>query len=440
MSPVGAGRATLPTDVRRIESPERYHQYVNEHAATLRSGDLLITPYAFPLADHVVQASEQGELFFVPYFADQLLEFLECVILYDRLVVGSCHVESEHAQEVLRGAVFERWAPGRVISEHYPVAQLADPLYDRLTTAGILAEELIRLPVAARDLFDRQLASSAVLRQGVNDLEERLRTEEQDPELRSELAALIAWTDVGRPLYLAEAARVAGVSHHLAWWEAARVEAVEKDEGQIFKSIVSRLADRLANAARAELQRIESLGGRTPFPETPIAWEVISNASTAESLIDVALQLRDEYSAFRRHTQQLEAELRSDDITTAKKVKIVASLDRVVEELWPSERRGLRREFIDAVSIVAALPTALPSNIPSFAGTIGSIISQPIDVLLRAFRRRRYRVMFRSKRRFMRGKGSVAQFAKVFRLPPDIVQTGIDRELERHRRHATHPM
>lgn len=403
----------------------------------LRPGDLLLTQHAFPLADYIVQASEQRELFFFPYFVEQLLQFLECVVLYDRLVIGTCQVESEHAEKVLRGDVFERWAPGQIISEHYPVAQLGDLTYDRLKTTGILAEELVRLPIASRDLFDRQFASSIVLREKVDDLEERLRTEERDPELRHELAVLLAWADVGRPLYLAEAARTAGVSHHLAWWEADQIATVEKNERQIFKSVVSRLADRLADGARAEFQRIESLGGRTLFPETPVAWEIISNASSAENLLDVALQLRDEYRAFRRHVQTLESELRSDDITAGKKVKIVADLDRVVADMWPSERRGLRREFIDAVSIAAALPAQLPSSIPSVAGTIRSLLSQPVDLLLRAFRNRRYRVMFRAKRRLLKGKHSVPQLAKVFGLPSSIVQAGFDRELERRREHAS---
>lgn len=392
----------------------------------LRSGDLLITPHAFPMANHIVQASRQREIFFYPAHLEQLLQFLECVVLYERVIVGTCQVESPLVERVLSSDIVERMSPGRVISEHYPVADLLDSSYDKLKEAGILIEQLVRLPATSRDVFEKQVATSGTLRRRITDCDDGLRSEESDPELRRELAVLIEWDWAGRPFYLAEVARAAGIPHHLAWWEVDNVAAVESEERSVITSIAGRLSSRLTEGARTELQRIRSLGGRTVFPETPIAWEILACATTAEDLVEAALQLRSEYSAFRRHIQEVEVELRSDDVTTAKKIRVVAEIERVVEQLWPVERRGLRREVSDSLSFVAALPTNIPTTLSSITGTALGLLSQPIDMLLRVLRHRRYRLLFRSKRRFLRRKGDVDRVAHIFGLPRDVVQTGID--------------
>jgi len=151
------------------------------------------------------------------------------------------------------------------------------------------------------------------------------------------------------------------------------------------------------------------------FPETPIAAQLLSQASSPEDLLQVALQMRDEYSSLRRSMCDLESQLCGDDITLEKKTKICRQLHAMAQELRKDPEGALRRETVDLTGLVAAIPAAgEPLSLATTSNAVGKLMSLPVDVLLRAIRRRRIRIMFKTKKSFLRLRSSCSMLASLF--------------------------
>ena len=140
------------------------------------------------------------------------------------------------------------------------------------------------------------------------------------------------------------------------------------------------------------------------------------------------MQLRQEYAPFRKYMQKLDAELRSDDSSVARHVRIVEEIEAVTNDLLPAQRKGLRRSVIDSVSFVAGLPAIVPGSIPAAASLANTIMSRPIDALIAGMRRRRYRVLFRAKRTFLRSKRATKKLASLFDVNEEILRRGLSGE------------
>src|SRR5207237_139099 len=100
----------------------------------------------------------------------------------------------------------------------------------QLEAAGVLTYAFVDLPeISAREHFDRQVDLSSVLRRRVKALHAHLSDREY--------AFVLAWITIGRPLYVAEAARRAGVAYHVERDAARQIAHVEQDDRRQFASI-----------------------------------------------------------------------------------------------------------------------------------------------------------------------------------------------------------
>ena len=139
----------------------------------------------------------------------------------------------------------------------------------------------------------------------------------------------------------------------------------------------------------------------------------------------MTLQLRAHYASVRERLTELDAELRSDDVPLKRKLQILAEVDAVGRSVWPEQPSGLRRNIVETATLAAALPMAQPTNMASAASIVGTILSKPIDLFIAAVRRRRYRVLFKASRAFLRSKPSVNKLASLFGVPPKIINDGL---------------
>lgn len=389
---------------------------------------LLQTPMALPLADHVIGHAPSGGLVFQPFHLQQLLQFLESVVWYERVIVPTCEIDSPFSEKISGGDVFARFAPGAMIVRYAPAGDYWEPLLRELAASGVVSGEVLSLvDVDPRDLFRKQVDSSHVLLRDVREIESAIQSEERDPELRSETAFLIAWAQVGRPLYLAEVARRAGAQCRFFHAESAWVSRVESAERKVLRGLVSQFAGSLNAGVAAEISRIESLGGRTSFPPTPIAWQILSSASSPQNLASVTLQVRDRYKHVRKYIRQLESELKSDEITLKRKLQIADEIGDALRNLAPGERTGFPRILMETASFVGSLPMAAPESISAGAKVIGDITGW-LTKLPTMMRRRRYRVLFASKKRFLNARGSISVISKLFNVPETAVREGFGRE------------
>ncbi|MGK2886593.1 MAG: hypothetical protein ACSLE8_17770 [Rhodococcus sp. (in: high G+C Gram-positive bacteria)] len=414
------------------------HEYpqltrVDDSNDRLRAGDLIITPEAaVPFADSILEDAGEDGLQFIPYHFTTLLQFLECVVLYERLIIGVCPIystiptttaeERAHLEQLLG-----RWCLG-VIHRHPAALDLATPITDQLRQAGVLSNRLLDLPdLPARTHFEQHVRHSPTLQESTRDLYDRMRQEKYDPAFHQELATLAAWCDNGRPLYAAEAARRANIPFHAGPIEARGLKHLEQEEQQTFTTVVEQLKDRLNEGAQQELQRIAAFGGTTMYPPTPIAWEIMKNATTIDDLTTSALHLRDKYKNVRRTMQDLDTDLRSDEITTERKTKIVKELDRLVQDLWPTQEHGFRRDLIETAALIAAVPLAAPSTPQGALALVGEILGKPTEFVFALLRRHKYRVLFNAQREFLNGKNSVAKIATLLDVDRSVVSVGLNK-------------
>jgi hypothetical protein len=391
-------------------------------------GDLVIVADAFSPSDAIIERGDK-KLEFQPHRLADILRFLECIVLYDRIVVGSCSFKTPLSRQ---GPV-ESWFRMYKIVSISPTRDYEDRMPTQLQTAGVLSYCTVDLPdISAREHFDQNLAHSSLIRRLIKKVQKYLT--------EREYAVLTTWITLGRPLYVAEAARRANVPYLVERDPANRIARFEIAERRQYLSVVEQLRESIGRAAQRELDRIAALTGRTPFPPTPIAMQILSMVDRGEDLCAAALQLRQDYQSFRRHMIELDCEMHSDHVTLRRKLRILNEMQAITDDLWPAQMRGRRREFVDAASVIAGLPTAVPTGPVSVASLVNTILTKPIDVFISAVRRRRYRMLFRANRTFLRSKGMTDRLAKIFGVNRRVIADGLARRLDDTSRdpHPTH--
>lgn len=387
-------------------------------------GDLLITDDAFPSIDTILDTNKRKQLRFSASAMTDYLRLLESVVLYERIVVADCQIQSNMAEAVEQSRAWHLWT-GRISSRGK--LRIHDGVQAALASEGVLVKQPVSIPGSStRQLFERQFSISPILRRLVKTRVHEMRNDEPDPKLREEVAFLSVWTEIGEPLYVSEAALQSRVPFLLAPWEVHRVQPIETFERRVHADVIASLRDRFAGGASAELEKIAAIGGRTIYPSSPIAWQIVSASTSVEDLCTVALQLRREYASLRQRLIEIDTELQAEGVSVARKARIARELDALTEALWPSARRTLRKETIEVASVIGALPLSTTAPITTFAKIVGALASKPVDTLLEIVSRRRYRVLFRAKREFLKGAFWSQKLADILNVDSAIVVRGCD--------------
>jgi len=381
-----------------------------------RPGDLLIAD-PVPSIDRLLEF-EHGVLQYRPERMDGYLNFLEAIVLYERVIVGACGIETDLSVSEWPLIYQVTFKPG---------LHLRARVERQLRESGLLVVNDVTLPdFSAREYFFRHIKPS-LLPEGIIGLQKHLEDSGTHAAKAREIAFVSMFKMTGGALYIAEVARRIGAPYHWNDADGLALAPLERHEGTLFASTVEYLRDRISRGARRELERIASLGGQTSFPATPIALQILSMATHAGDLCLAALELRNKYKSFRSRMCDLDTALQSAEVTVARKLRILDEIESLTKDLWPTERRAFRRDLIDTASFFAAIPGSLAPGIPSVASLASTILAQPIDAFIAAVRRRRYRMLFRAKRNFLRTKNMVTKLASILGVDRQIITAALDK-------------
>jgi hypothetical protein len=302
-------------------------------------GDVLFSHFALPAPDLILQGFRrtQGEKRdpVVSFSALQrLLEFLEYVVLTERLIIP-----------VPRFTVqTERMLKARSLAIHFEVFRMRGDLAftdgdiaDRLEDAGVLCHAHIGVGAATADeLIERLLPSSAALQgEFVQYIESPVAHRNFDKQAIAKAQLAV---HLGAPLHVAEAAGLARTPFVLSSFEIESLSAYERETARFRKSVGMVLLDRVSAAVRKELSNLTDLGLLATFPETPIASMILHDSSSPQEMLEVALQLRTQLAPFRRDLNALEHSLANEDQPLKARLKQLRELERVSKLLSPGVR------------------------------------------------------------------------------------------------------
>jgi hypothetical protein len=397
---------------------------VDRYEARITIGDIFLASKTLPNADAIISRSyvpEEGP-FSVSLLGD-LLRFLELVVLHERLLIIECPIESKLI-ESLPASDQPQWIriqqPGEL--------NIADDIRAQLTNNGILIDGYATgAEKSARSVFENYLRVSPFLRRRVQESLIDLNCLDEWPrELRHEIAFIDVFADVADSLYIPHLASETHFPYAVSMQDHAHLMAIEKLESRLQYGVMTHIRQNFNSSVQKEIERLDQIGGPIIYPRTPIAWQIISNAATPADLIRVTLELRNAYSTFRHNINVIEAELRSPDITLRRKLRLISEIEAMLVTLAPNADRSLRQEALAVSAVVTSVP--VPSVNLSQAKFLLSLLDRPLDVLLKALRRRKVRVLLRSKRTFLRSSRWASHIAKLFGVNKRIVERSLAAE------------
>lgn len=345
------------------------------------------------------------------------LEFLEHVVLCERLITPLPRFTKSTARLVngkrtwLDFVVFQ--AAGDL---DFTMEKLGDMLHD----AGILVSAEIHVgDPTSDDVVARLMPSSVSLQrkfayflQGTQDS----KSHDKFAIAQAHMAAR-----VGTPLHTAEAASLARVPYILSPHQSRDLAEYENELLRVRRTVTSVLLEKLNSGARKEVAKLSELGPVCVFPETPIASLIIQNATTPEGLVGAALQLRSEFSQFRRQMNEIEADLAKDEQSLKVRLKRMRELERLANSLWEESKTDLRANALSVSEALLAVPEAVSTPSPTSIKDLAlKLAALPVDGILQLYRKRKIRLLLKAKRGFLKGQNSTRRIAQIFGVPEEV--------------------
>jgi hypothetical protein len=180
------------------------------------------------------------------------------------------------------------------------------------------------------------------------------------------------------------------------------------------------------------LARLADFGAVSVFPETPIASQLIYRATSAKGLVDAALEMRDEFAAFRRAMVEIESDLASAAQPTKLRLKRLKQLQQLGDSLWGGERTDLRANAVSLSESLAAIPEAvIDPSVSSVSKAASKLLTLPVDKILHVYRRRKIRLLLKAKRDFLARGDSTKRIAKILGVDEEIAMRS---RLQRNRK------
>jgi hypothetical protein len=396
-------------------------------------GDVLFSSHAIPFPDTILSGFKKNKWLEVQeprvnFEAVQvLLEFLEFAVLCERLIVPV----PTFAPRTQRLVASKKWefefaaycAAGDL---EFTKADLCDPL----ETAGVLSYAQIAVGDAnADETLERLMPTSRSLKErSAYYLSAHADKGPRAPEFAR--ASMARW--YGAPLHVAHAASITGVPYVLGGLEARHLENYDQENIATRRGITQILLERLNEGARRELARLADFGAVSVFPETPIASQLIYRATSAKGLVDAALEMRDEFAAFRRAMVEIESDLASAAQPTKLRLKRLKQLQQLGDSLWGGERTDLRANAVSLSESLAAIPEAvIDPSVSSVSKAASKLLTLPVDKILHVYRRRKIRLLLKAKRDFLARGDSTKRIAKILGVDEEIAMRS---RLQRNRK------
>lgn len=378
-------------------------------------GDFLLSPRLIPYPDYILFPDRSsGKDEFVVGFLDSYLKFLELVITNERIldITFSTYTEAE-AKVVGEEALEFYFDRGIYIKKPILRQQLLKELKAENIYFPVIGQSNYFSP---RKIIDVYLSISPQLQNLFKKKKDRTPIEFKK---NAELIAQIALAeDIGIPLSIIEYAKRTSLPYALASDETESVKEFESTETNLRNGVIAFLKEKLDRGARKEIARIDELGNKTIYPETPIAWQIVRDSSKLEDFLPVTLQLREEYKKFRETTIKIEEELFSDEITLKRKRQLVRELDFVADAIWKDQENTTRKVAQDFSSILdLALNQATNLSTGNFPKLLEFVLGRPVEILLSKLHERKIKVLLNSKKQFMNGSRWVDKISSIFSLP-----------------------
>ncbi len=361
----------------------------------------------------------------------ELLEFLEFVVLSERLVI-SVPALSPKIERIASARSLEMdFARFRIRGDlEYETAQLVDTLYD----AGVLVEARISGSHATADgVIDSLLPGSPVLRA---DLRARVKTASTHKRYSQQaIGQATLAVHIGLPLHIAYTATDARVPYVLSPAEAWDLRTLEVETTNLRSSVSTLLLERLNRGARKELEQLTALSLPAAFPETPIASRILDESTSVSTMVNTALELRREFADFRRSINEIEATIADPNASVSVRKKALRDVERMAASLWPEERTDFGKvalsvgESLMEVPDFAAAPS--PKKAVEIAGKLGK---SSFESILSFLRRRRVRLLLKARRTFLNSRNSSQKVSRLLDVPVEIVDRSRRRPRSLHGR------
>jgi len=373
-------------------------------------------------ADFIVVRFQTGKTRFSASSLVRFLSFLELAVFHERLIFGSMEFEVDLEPELFTDDLIaytqQKWAPKGTLD-------ISANAISRLQEEGaLLRRQLPKLDESPRELLLRFSALSPALLKA-QEVEKRDGFDDLLPVLSEhqwkELGHYLAMVEYGEALVASEYSRECGVPFHHE--DTKELRLTEEAELSTREGVLSMLRNQLSRGARAELDRLSRLGTVCMFPRTPVALQILRRSREPEDLIESCLDLREEWAGFRRQMIEIEEQLLSEDITLARKLRLLSSLEAAASEVWKQPLAGGLRQVIKEISgLVPLLSSAIASPVPgSTASAVRAILGLPVETILRALRRRKLRVLHEAKKGFLQSAGLSTHLAEMFEVPQEVV-------------------
>jgi len=346
------------------------------------------------------------------------LEFLEFVVLTERLIVPVPRF-SKRTQKIVDSK--RHWVDFAVFHATGDFQLDTESIVEKLIRAGVLFECEIGIgDPTADDVAARFLPASRSLQSQFSTYLQRATAEKLSDPFAYATASMAFWTGV--PLHVAEAAGLAKVPYVLGHHEELHLQGFENENLKTRKSVAELMLDRLNSGARKELAQIAQLGVLTTFPETPIASLILQRATSPSGLLDAAIELRAEFSPYRRHMNQIEHDLANESQSLKIRLKRAKELEQLASSLWAGSKTDLKASAIGVSEALFALPEVVADPTAStLKGLTAKIAALPVDAVLDLYRKRKVRLLLKAKRSFLQGADQTKNIARVLNVEPELV-------------------
>lgn len=347
-----------------------------------------------------------------------LLEFLEFVVLTERLIVPVPEF-SKRTQKLVDSR--RHWIDFAIFYATGDLPLDTEHIVEKLTSAGVLYECGIAVgDPTADDVAARLLPTSRSLQNQFKTFLQHATSEGVSDPFAYATSSMAYWA--GAPLHVAEAAGLAKVPYVLGHHEELHLRGFEDENLRTRKSVAELMLDRLNGGARKELAQIAQLGVLTTFPETPIASLILQRATSPAGLIDAAIELRAEFAPYRKHMNQIEHDLANESQSLKVRLKRAKELEHLASSLWSGTKTDLKASAIGVSEALFTIPEVVADpTATTLKGLASKIAALPVDAILDLYRKRKVRLLLKAKRSFMRGGDQTAQIARILGVEPEIV-------------------
>lgn len=392
---------------------------------TSAPGDVFLSHEALPYPGAILlgfrerRHGPQLEPFIDFHKIQNLLEFLEHVVLCERLVIPVPRY-SRRSEKLIYGR--KTWIDYAVFCLTGDLDFTTERLAERLESAGVLAHAEVHVGEPTADDLVATLLPRSPWMQGrfAHYLSSKLVSDHRDKfaAVQAHMAARI-----GAPLHTAVAAGLVGTPFILSDRESKEIAGYERESLRIRKSVTQILLDRLNRGARREVEKLADLGPVSIFPETPIARLIVRDATSPDGLVEAALELRQEFSSFRRAMNQIESDLSLGNLPLSIRLKRLRELDRLADSLWKESKTDLRTSALSVSEALVAIPENLITPSPDSIGELANkLLALPLERLVDIYRRRKVRLLLKAKRSFLAGNDSTTKLAKIFGVSEDVAR------------------